>query len=75
MLDFEFLHMVTLHYIGVCNSSRKMFFFIAIDWIQLESNSTVLHDEFIAHRVGLIPLTCDDVIDRMQFSRVSTAIL
>lgn len=40
---------------------------IAIDLVEIESNSSVLPDEFLAHRLGLIPLSAREVNEMIYF--------
>ncbi|KAG8922097.1 45 kDa subunit of RNA polymerase II, partial [Tulasnella sp. 418] len=42
---------------------------VAIDLVEIETNTTVLPDEFIAHRLGQIPLISTNCDDLMRYTR------
>ena len=36
---------------------------LSVDLVEIRDNTSALHDEFIAHRVGLVPLVSEKVDD------------
>lgn len=42
---------------------------VAIDLVEFEANTTVLPDEFIAHRLGMVPLISDNCEESIRYSR------
>lgn len=60
---------------SVANALRRIIisevYTLAIDLVEFESNTSVLTDEFLAHRLGLIPLVSSNV-DHFQDNRECT---
>lgn len=43
--------------------------------VEIEGNTTVLADEFLAHRLGQVPLISTNCDEAMRYSRVSMFIV
>ncbi|KZP34686.1 RBP11-like subunits of RNA polymerase [Athelia psychrophila] len=48
---------------------------VAIDMVEIETNTTVLPDEFIAHRLGMIPLVSASCDEAIRYTRDCTCLV
>jgi hypothetical protein len=48
---------------------------VAIDMVEIASNTTVLADEFLAHRLGQVPLISTNCDESMRYARVQLSAL
>lgn len=59
--------------LAMANSFRRVMMAdiptVAIDMVEIESNTTVLPDEFLAHRLGMIPLVSTNCDEAIRYTR------
>lgn len=64
--------------ISFANSLRRVMIAdiptVAIDMVEFDTNTTVLPDEFIAHRLGMIPLVSANCDEAIRYSRDCTCL-
>jgi DNA-directed RNA polymerase II subunit RPB3 len=58
--------------LSFANALRRIFLSfipcLSISHVSIQTNTSVSSDEFLAHAVGLVPLSCDPVVDDLLFN-------